>query len=340
MSRPFAGQIAKLPAAHVLRSRWAALSLWVSIAAVVAAGAAPLITRNASQRENMFLIMMYVALCSSLNVLMGYTGYVNFAHIAFFGLGGYIGMYLLTQQGWGLAASSVGAAAVVGLLAAGLGAIILRLRGSYFALATIGILEAARALVANMDLFGGPTGMSLDFRRYAAYGGPGNALWLAYGLVALLALVSVVMSYAVKTSKFGLGLMAIREDEDAALVLGIASPRMKTMAFVLSAMLPAVVGTLFFFKNGNIEPADAFRLNMSIEGIVMVMLGGNGTVLGPILGSAVYQSLRSFLLVTPFFKDLQLAFAGGLLLVIVLFVPSGVVGWLRRRVPALGRLLS
>ncbi len=328
---------ATLPAA---RSALMQPALWFSIVVVLVAGAAPLITRNASQRENMFLIMMYIALCSSLNILMGYTGYVNFAHIVFFGLGGYAGMYLMTQQGWGLPSAAIGAAVVVALLAAGLGSVVLRLRGSYFALATIGVLEAARALVANLDLLGGPTGMSLDFGRYGEFGGPGNALWLAYELVAGLALASVILSYAVKTSKFGLGLMAIREDEDAAVVLGIASPRLKTLAFVLSAVIPAMAGTLFFFKNGNIEPADAFRLNLSIEGIVMVMLGGNGTVLGPVLGSAVYQSLRSFLLTTPFFKDLQLAFAGILLLVIVLFVPSGLVGWLRRRIPALRKVLA
>jgi branched-chain amino acid transport system permease protein len=191
-----------------------------------------------------------------------------------------------------------------------------------------------------MSLFGASTGMSLDFRRYADYGGAGNALWLAYTLLGGVALLSVLLSYAVKNSKFGLGLMAIREDEDAALVLGIASPRMKTIAFVLSAILPAMVGTLFFFKNGNVEPGDAFRLNMSIEGIVMVMLGGNGMVLGPVLGSAVYESLRNFLLTSPIFKDLQLAFAGLLLLLIVLFVPSGLVGWLRRRIPPLGRFLG
>ena len=92
---------------------------------------------------------------------------------------------------------------------------------------------------------------------------------------------------------------------------------------MLSAILPAMVGTLFFFKNGNIEPGDAFRLNMSIEGIVMVMLGGYGTVLGPVLGAAAYTGLRGLSADQPVFKDLQLAVAGLLLLLIVLFVPIG-----------------
>jgi branched-chain amino acid transport system permease protein len=100
-----------------------------------------------------------------------------------------------------------------------------------------------------------------------------------------------------------------------------------------------MIGVLFFFKNGNIEPGDAFRLHTSIEMIVMVMLGGFGTVLGPLLGAAGYQRLRGILLVSPLFKNIQLAVAGVLLLIIILFVPAGVVGWLRNRIPRLRGVL-
>jgi branched-chain amino acid transport system permease protein len=92
---------------------------------------------------------------------------------------------------------------------------------------------------------------------------------------------------------------------------------------------------LFFFKNANIEPGDAFQLQRSVEMIVMVMLGGLGTVLGPVLGGAGYNGLRGFLIVNPLFKNVQLAVAGTLLLLIVLFVPAGVVGWLRLHVQPL-----
>jgi len=123
-------------------------------------------------------------------------------------------------------------------------------------------------------------------------------------------------------------------------VMGVRAPGAKTWAFVLSAIIPGIIGALFFFKNGNIEPRDAFRLHMSIETIVMVMLGGQGTLLGPVLGAATYERLRSFLLTSPTFKDLQLTFAGLSLLVIILFVPAGVVGWLRARLPRLRRVLE
>jgi branched-chain amino acid transport system permease protein len=100
------------------------------------------------------------------------------------------------------------------------------------------------------------------------------------------------------------------------------------------------VGVLFFFKNGNIEPGDAFRLHLSIETIVMVMLGGQGTVWGPILGAALYERLRGYLLTSPLFKNLHLALAGAFLLLIILFIPAGLIGWLRARFPALRRMLA
>ena len=150
----------------------------------------------------------------------------------------------------------------------------------------------------------------------------------------------MIGSYLVKSSKFGLSLFTIREDEDAAMVIGVRTPWAKTWAFVLSAVVPGMIGVLFFFKNGNVEPSDAFRLQFSIEMIVMVMLGGMGTVLGPVLGAAGYDRLRSFLLTSDPFKSLQLTIAGVLLLLIILFIPNGLIGWLRRRLPKLRSVLE
>jgi branched-chain amino acid transport system permease protein len=231
-------------------------------------------------------------------------------------------------------------ALTAGLLAFLLGKAILRLRGAYFALATIGVNEAARAFIKNFETFGGPIGMSLKFKVYDSYGGPDRALWIAFASLAVLTLIIVLVSFMLKSSRFGLGLLAIRENEDAAEVMGVVAPNAKTWAYVLSAVFPGMVGVLFFFKNGNIEPPDAFNLHQSIETIVMVMLGGHGTVLGPVIGSALYQRLRGFLLISPLFKNIQLAVAGALLLVIILFVPSGVVGWLRGRFLRLRRVLE
>jgi branched-chain amino acid transport system permease protein len=300
----------------------------------------PTITGSAANRETAFTILKAIALASSLNILLGYTGYVSFGHIVFYGFGGYVGLFLLTENEWNLWSAMLAGGLASGILAFLLGTAILRLRGAYFALATIGINEAMKALINNIALFGGPTGITLNFSVYKPYGGAAQALQTSFYIAAGLALLAILLSYVVRTSKFGLGLLAIRENEDAAEVMGVVTPRAKTWAYVLSAIIPGVIGALFFFKNGNVEPHDAFPLHSSIELLVMVMLGGQGTVLGPVLGALAYQGMRGFLVTSDFFKDIQLSVSGALLLAIVLFIPAGAIGWLRHRVPTLRRVLA
>ena len=300
----------------------------------------PTFTDSVSNRESAFTILKAIALASSLNILLGYTGYVSFGHIVFYGFGGYVGLYFVNDHGWSIWAGMLIGAVSSGLLAFLLGKAILRLRGAYFALATIGINEAMRSFINNFDLFGGPIGITLNFKVYKAYGGASSALELAFYVMAGLTFAALILSYFVRTSKFGLGLLAIRENEDAAEVMGVRAPDAKTWAYVLSAIIPGAVGVLFFFKNGNVEPHVAFPLHASIELLVMVMLGGQGTVLGPILGAFAYQGMRGFLVTSDFFKDIQLAVSGALLLMIVLFIPAGAIGWLRQRIPLLRRVLA
>ncbi len=182
--------------------------------------------------------------------------------------------------------------------------------------------------------------MFFNYSVYDAYGGAKNALWFAYYALVVVTLLTVAVSFLIKKSKFGLGLLAIREDQDAAQVLGINPARYKVIAFTISAFFPGLAGAIFFFKNGIIEPAPAFDLLRSIESLVMVMLGGFGTVLGPVVGAFVYERLSSFLITSSFFSALHLAIAGLLLLLIVLFVTAGVVGWLRERFSVLRRVLE
>jgi branched-chain amino acid transport system permease protein len=321
-------------------SFWRQPGFWLNVLLVTVAGAVVLIIRQDTLRETMFTILMFVGLAASLNIIMGFTGYVNFGHIVFFGLGGYFGFYLLSELGLPLYVSMIAGGCLSVVIALLVGAAVLRLRGAYFALATIGVNEAARAFVANFEPFGAATGLSVNFSAYDKYGGATSALWWIFTLLWLVTIATVVVSYLVKHSRFGLGLIAIREDEDAAMVMGVKAPWDKNLAFMLSAFFPGLIGTLYFFKNGNVEPDDAFRFQMSLEILVMVMLGGKGLVLGPIVGAFAYERLRGYLLVSPMFKNLHLALSGGVLLLIVLFVPGGAVGWLRDRFPRLRRLLE
>lgn len=323
--------------------------LWLILIVVGGIALIPIFTGDASLRENLFLILMTVILASSVNIIMGYTGYVNFGHIVFFGLGGYFAFFLMQnlQMNFVLAALIGGIGTC--LVAVLLGIPVLRLRGAYFALATIGINEAVRTFVTNFDPFGGSIGMFFNYSTYDAYGGAKNALWYAYDAIVVVALFTIAASFLIKKSKFGLGLLAIREDQDAAKVLGIDPARAKVITYTISAFFPGLAGAIFFFKNGIIEPGVAFDLLRSIESLVMVMLGGYGTVTGPIVGAALYEQLSSALITAPplklfglslNFSQLHLAIAGVLLLLIVLFVTAGFVGWLRQRFPKVRRYLE
>ena len=293
----------------------------------------PLHNNNISLREDLILVAVAIILTSNLNLMIGYTGYVNFGHIVFYGLGGYVGVYLMTTRNWRLIPAALAAGVLVSLMALLFGLGILRLRGAYFALATIGVLVAVQAFVSNFESWGRSTGMYVSFESYAPLGGPKHALWTTYFLIIGVMTLSLLLSFGIKLSKFGLGLFAIREDEDAAIVLGVNATVFKAIIYSVSAFLPAVAGALMFFKNGMIDPSIAFEFMLSLEGIVMLMLGGQGTVAGAALGGGLYERLRSYLLTSPRLSQFHLVIAGALLLLVVRLAPGGLIGWLYRLVP-------
>ena len=308
-------------------------SFWLTLLLAAVFVYLPLRTNDAALREDLILVAVAIILVSNLNLMIGYTGYVNFGHIVFYGLGGYVGLYLVSVRGWHLPSAAVAAGVFVSICALFLGLGVLRLRGAYFALATVGILVAVHAFVSNFDPWGRSTGMYLPFEAYEPLGGAMRALWVTYYLVIAVMTLSMVLSLIIKRSKFGLGLFAIREDEDAAVVLGINATVYKAIIYSVSAFLPAVAGALMFYKNGMIDPSIAFEYMLSIEGIVMLMLGGQGTVIGAAMGAGLYERLRSYLLTSPRLSNFHLVIAGGLLLVVVLFASSGLIGWLYKFVP-------
>jgi branched-chain amino acid transport system permease protein len=313
---------------------------WIIALVILAFAGAPLIGDNVELRESLLLATVYITLASNLNLMLGYAGYINFGSIVFFGLGGYISVYLISAQGWPLAPAELVAGVAVSLLAFLFGLGILRLRGAFFALATIGINEGVQAFVANFEPWGGSAGLYLSTAIFAPLGGPMRALWIIYFLLVAVMGLSLYLSYAVKTSKFGLGLMAIGQNEDAAIVLGVPAPLYKAIAYSLSAFLPALAGGLYFFKSAFIQPSDAFDLGLSTEAMVIVMLGGRGTITGAAIGAYLYEELRGWLLTSQAFSNFQLGVSGVLLLVIVLFVPGGLMGWIYGRWPRTKQVLE
>jgi branched-chain amino acid transport system permease protein len=313
---------------------------WIITAVIAIFVAAPVVGNDVSLRESLILAALYITLASNLNLMLGYAGYINFGSIVFFGLGGYISVWLVNSQGWPLGASLLAGAVGVSLLALLFGLGILRLRGAFFALATIGINEAVQAFVENFSPWGGSSGIYLSPRIFEPLGGPARALWIIYFLMIAVMGLSLYLSYAIKTSKFGLGLLAIGQNEDAAAMLGVPTPLYKALVYSASAFLPAIAGGLYFLKSAFIQPADAFDLTVSTEAIVIAMLGGQGTVTGVALGAYLYEELRGFLLTSETFSHFQLVVAGMLLLLIVLFFPSGLMGFIYRRFPRASTVLE
>ena len=313
---------------------------WIIALVVAAFAAAPLIGNNVELRESLLLAAVYITLASNLNIMLGYAGYINFGSIVFFGLGGYISVYLVSAHDWPLVAAELAAGAAVSLLALVFGLGILRLRGAFFALATIGINQGVQAFVSNFEPWGGSAGLYLSTQIFEPLGGPMRALWVIYFVLVAVMGLSLYLSYAIKTSKFGLGLIAIGQNEDAAVVLGVPAPLYKALAYSLSAFLPALSGGLYFFKSAFIQPSDAFDLSLSTEAMVIVMLGGRGTVTGAAIGAYLYEELRGYLLTSETFSNFQLVVSGVLLLIIVLFVPGGLMGWIYRRWPRMKRVLE
>jgi branched-chain amino acid transport system permease protein len=187
---------------------WQPFTWLIALAGIVFA-VLPVWGDNVQLRESLLLAAVYVTLASNLNIVLGYAGYVNFGNIVFFGLGGYVCIYLVSEWQWPLAAAALIAGVSVSLLALLFGLGILRLRGAFFALATIGVNEAIKAFVFNFEPWGGAAGIYLSLDVYEPLGGPGEALWIIYFLIVAAMTASLFLSYAIKSSKFGLGLLAI-----------------------------------------------------------------------------------------------------------------------------------
>ena len=313
---------------------------WIITLAVLAFALAPVYGNDVSLRESLLLDALYITLASNLNLMLGYAGYVNFGSIVFFGLGGYICVWLVNSYKWTLVPSLAVAGVCVSGLALIFGLGILRLRGAFFALSTIGVIEAVQAFAENFTPCGGSSGIYLPASIFTPLGGPRQALWVIYFIMVGVMGASLYLSYAIKTSKFGLGLLAIGQNEDAAAILGVPTARYKAMVYSVSAFLPAIAGGLYFFKSAFIQPSDAFDLSLSTEALVVGMLGGQGTVTGVAIGAFLYEELRGYLLTSSTFANFQLVVSGALLLVIVLFFPGGLMGWIYSRFPRTQKVLE
>jgi branched-chain amino acid transport system permease protein len=276
-------------------------------------------------------VFLYVALAGSQNIIAGYAGYPALGNVVFFGLGAYTAGVGMTSAGLPIAVALLAAGVVPTLYAVLLGVPILRTRGHYFVMATIGVNEATRELIANLDTWTeGSRGITLPILDLA----PRANYALFYGLMLAVAVATVVTTAWLSTSRLGYALRAIRANEEAAVAMGVHATKYKVAAWALSALFTGLAGGVYALWTTFIEPAGVFSVLIVVKFMVMLLLGGQGTVLGPVLGAVVVE-LASTLLWGGF-PELHLGLFGILVVLIVLFVPAGLMDVFTRRWSVLG----
>ena len=284
---------------------------------------APLIVRSDYVFQVLFRVSLFAALGLAWNLVGGYAGQLSLGHAAYFGVGAY-GLALFSRAGIHPWPALFLAVLLAVLFAALIGGVSFRLRGPYFTLATIAFAEVLRLGAKNLvTITGGDVGLPVPGLFVKSFG---RSLYLA---AVLLTAVALGITAWVSRSRFGYYLMAIREDEDTALSVGVNAARCKLWVLLISAALTALggglYGSLFLF----IVPDQVFSIDISVEMAIVAMLGGAGTILGPLIGSLILESAAELL--KNLFHEAHLLIYGLLLVLVVLFLPEGIVGSLAHR---------
>ena len=293
--------------------------LQVSLAVFVALLLVPAVIRDVFLLRVLTEGVMWIGLAVAFDALAGYTGYLNFGHSAFFGIGAYATAILMMKAGWPFAAAAAAGGVVGGLCAVVAGLPTLRLRGAYFAIATWALSRGVQQAALMMDLTGGPDGM-----RLTAFLHPQFFYWVMLGVVGA---TFFLFWFLLERAPFGLKLKAIREDELGAKALGLDPTRLKLQAFVLSAVPTAVLGGVFAYWVTFIDPASALGDLVSDQALVMVVFGGMGTLIGPVVGAVVIFAFKTvFWAYLSDYEVLYLIILGALIALSVVFLPNGLLG--------------
>jgi branched-chain amino acid transport system permease protein len=319
-----------------VQRHWWRWVLGFAILLVVATAPAWLLLE--SEQRTLASVFMFVVLAQGWNLIGGFAGYPSFGNVVFFGLGGYTTAVLMVKAGAGFWIT-LPAAAVVGVgFAALMGIPILRLRGHYFAVATLGVAEGMREVVINTGgLTGGNRGLTIPaVGADATTSYPGNTGF--YYLFLVLALGAMVLVWGVARSRFGYALRAISQDEDAAAAAGINTTRAKIAAFALAGLLTSLAGAIYAFQQVSIYPDRLFSVDITVLMVVMAVFGGAGTVIGPMVGAVILQYLSEWL--RDNLTDYHTFVFGGIIVLAVLVMPMGLVNftrdaWKQRRISLL-----
>jgi branched-chain amino acid transport system permease protein len=318
-------------------------ALWTGIAAAVLALA--FATGNDYVFFAGYVVMQYVVLSTAWNILGGYCGYVNFGSAAFFALGAYstVAIYKFTSEndlyGLPIPVLMLIGGAVSGLVGFGMGYLTLRLRGAFFAIATLALAVVLQTLVVNWDYVGGSRGAYVV--RPEEIAPLGNYIRYLFLIMMLLAVVAITVARLIEHSRLGYGFATIRDDELAAEASGVPTLRLKLIATTISGALMGMAGAPFPYYIGYLQPSSTFGLDYAVNSIAMPLIGGTTSWVGPLIGAVLLGSLQQIATVT-ISSAVNLLIVGCLLVGFVIVAPNGIVGlvhkyWQRKPDDFVGR---
>lgn len=262
-------------------------------------------------------ILIFAIMASAWNIIGGYTGYASFGNVVFFGIGAYITAIFMNVLNVNFFIALFLSGLGGGLFAFIMGLPILRLTGHYFAIATLGIAEAMKALVQNLEITEGNGGMYLPVMDLSVNASYKFFYFTALGVLIILLIVTAL----VLKSKLGYGFIAIREDEDAANSLGINTTIFKCVSFAISGFFTSLAGSIYAYQQGFIKPEPVFSVLITVKMIVMAVFGGIGSLFGPLIGAATIEIISEFL--SNYFLVAHTLFFGTIIIVAILFFPKG-----------------
>jgi branched-chain amino acid transport system permease protein len=271
----------------------------------------------------LFSIFLYAALACGWNIFGGYTGYMNFGHAGFFGVGAYTSALLLLRLGLSPFYTSVLGGVLAGVLAAIIGYPCLRLRGPYFVLVTFCLGLAARIVVINVEWTGSSTGLWLPFLKVSMFV---NRVIFYETMLAIMVL-TILAAMWIERSKLGVGLRAIFQDEDSAETQGVNATKLKIAAFIVSAFLAGVAGSIYGYYRSYIHPDFIFDVSISVLVVLMALLGGRQSWVGPVIGASIVVAINEVLTAyVGIGAEFSRIIYGLLLVIVIMYLPNGLIG--------------
>jgi branched-chain amino acid transport system permease protein len=306
--------------------RRAGVALLVGVAVVAAGIAVAGLRVNPYVYFAGYVILQYVVIATAWNILGGYAGYVNFGTPAFFAMGAYAAVVLIQSVRAPLPVLILAGGLVAALLGLGIGYLTLRLRGTFFSIATLALSVVLQTMIINWEYVGGSRGLSVIRPSGPPFG---SYVTFLFTVMVAIAVVAVLVARLIERSWIGRGLAALRDNEEAAECMGVPTLRLKLFATTVSGFFLGVAGAPFPYYVTFVEPNSAFALDYAVNALAMPMIGGTTSWVGPVIGALLLATAQQLATVT-ISSEMNLFIVGVVLVAFVVLAPEGILGLVRR----------